>query len=66
MENSIRHDVFTIVERGDKSFWIKVGSAFVNKDLSYTVLLDALPLNGKLQIRPAQPRDEAGPARREA
>lgn len=36
-----------------KSFWTKVGSAFANKDGSINVYLNALPINGKLQIREA-------------
>jgi hypothetical protein len=43
--------VFTITERDGKSFWIKIGAAFTNRDGSETVLLDALPVNAKLQIR---------------
>lgn len=52
-------EVFTVVERseGKKSFWVRIGSAFKNKDGSLTVLLDALPTNGKLQIR--EPREFA-------
>ena len=30
-----------------KARWIRIGIAFQNKDLSYNVLLDALPVNGK-------------------
>ena len=46
-------DVFTIVEKEgwDKSLWLRVGSAFENRDGSTTILLDALPVNGKLQVR---------------
>ncbi len=46
-------DVFTIVEKEgvEKSFWIKVGACFLNRDGSFNVYLDALPINGKLQIR---------------
>jgi hypothetical protein len=47
---AVRH-VFTVVDRGGKSFWIRIGAAFGNYDGSETVLLDALPLNGKMQIR---------------
>lgn len=39
-----------------KSFWKHVGRAFWNRDGSINVLLDALPLHGKLQIR--KPREE--------
>ncbi len=47
---AVRH-VFTVVDRGGKSFWIRIGAAFGNYDGSETVLLDALPINGKMQIR---------------
>ncbi len=47
---AVRH-VFTVVERSGKSFWVRIGAAFGNYDGSETVLLDALPLNGKMQIR---------------
>ena len=48
-------DVFAIVETKsegrDRTRWIRVGVAFDNKDGSVNVLLDALPLAGRLQIR---------------
>lgn len=48
-------DVFHIVEKeGQKSTWIKVGVAFVNKDSSLNVYLDSIPLSGKLQVRDRQ------------
>jgi hypothetical protein len=48
-----RKDVFVIVDKGEnrKSFWHKIGVAFVNKDGSLSVHLDSLPMTGKLQIR---------------
>lgn len=52
-KKSVRH-VFTIAERNGKSFWIKIGAAFSNQDGSDTVLLDALPVNGRMQIRQVQ------------
>jgi hypothetical protein len=45
--------VFAIAERNGKSYWIKIGAAFTNQDGSETVLLDALPVTGRLQIRSA-------------
>jgi len=42
-----------------KAFWKHVGRAFWNRDGSINVLLDALPLTGKLQIR--KPKEEAAP-----
>ena len=48
-------DVFTINERAqgeDKtSHWTRVGIGFVNRDNSINVVLDAIPVNGRLQIR---------------
>jgi hypothetical protein len=54
MEKKIAKDVFTIVENKDdskKNMWIKIGAAFVNKDGSTNVILNALPISGKCQIR---------------
>lgn len=56
-----RLNVFTAIEReGGKSDWfVKVGSAWINRDKSINVVLDALPVNGRLHIReqPAQSED---------
>ena len=59
-------DVYAIyetkTETRERSRWVRVGVAFENRDGSLNVLLDALPLTGRLQIR-----DRAdGEARREA
>lgn len=54
-------EVFCIVEgKDDKSFWTKIGTAFENKDGSLSVLLNCLPLNGKLHIREKKAKDENG------
>ena len=50
-ENSTPLAVFAITERGDKTYWNRVGVAFVNRDRSITVQLEAFPVSGKLQIR---------------
>ena len=48
--------VYTIVDRGDekKDLWLRIGTAFVNKDGSLNVVLNALPIDGKLHIREEQ------------
>ena len=56
-----RLDVFTIVERAqkgnassddsEKKYWVKIGAAFVNRDDSLNVYLDAVPVNGMLHLR---------------
>ncbi len=43
--------VFTIVEQDEKALWRRVGSGFVNRDGSYNLYLDALPVNGRLHMR---------------
>lgn len=56
-------DVFTITEKEgwEKGVWRKIGTAFQNKDGSLTILLDALPVNGKLHIRERRNKgDEKG------
>lgn len=45
--------VFAIAQRNGKSYWIRIGAAFLNQDGSETVLLDALPVTGRMQIRSA-------------
>jgi hypothetical protein len=50
---------YTVVERNKdgRKFWVRVGAAFVNRDGSLNVRLDAMPVNGELQIRDYQPRE---------
>jgi len=38
-------------EYHEKPVWIRLGTAFVNRDGSLNVYLDAFPKNGKLHIR---------------
>ena len=47
-------DVFAIFETKDgrdRSRWVRVGVAFDNRDGSLNLLLDAVPLSGRLQVR---------------
>ena len=64
-----RFDVlqFTPYDGGDKSRTTRIGSAFVNKDGSINILLDALPaidrndrgdLRCTVQLREPKPRDD--------
>ncbi|MCY1024063.1 hypothetical protein [Pyxidicoccus sp. MSG2] len=62
LEKGTRLNVFSARERNGRTYWTKAGSAFVNKDGSINVLLDVLPLDGKLQLRTADAKDEAGDA----
>lgn len=40
-----------------KAFWNQIGVAFVNRDGSINVKLDAVPVDGKLQLRERQEND---------
>ena len=47
-------DVYAIYENKNhngQARWVRVGVAFENRDGSVNVLLDAIPLSGRLQIR---------------
>jgi hypothetical protein len=53
--------VYAIVARGPKKHWLRIGMAFVNRDGSLNVRLDAVPLTGQLHIREPS-RSERGEA----
>ncbi|MBL7685265.1 MAG: hypothetical protein JNK65_04430 [Deltaproteobacteria bacterium] len=50
-------EVYIITEKAglddgpSKSVWTKIGVAHVNRDQSLNVILDAIPMNGRLHIR---------------
>ena len=52
-----RKKVLCPLERNGKTFWMRIGSAYINKDGSTNVYLDALPAEKKLQIRDLDERD---------
>ena len=65
-DNRRARPVYAIVPRSDgRDHWMRVGSAFANRDGSETILLDAVPLGGKLQVRSYELRD-AAPTKHEA
>ncbi len=59
MDQEKKKAVYTIIEKDNaptsngrrKGFWVRIGAAFVNHDGSFTVKLDALPVNGTLHVR---------------
>lgn len=58
MDQSKVKVVYVITERGGKNYWNRIGVAFVNHDGSLNVKLEAMPVNGELQIRDYVARDE--------
>jgi hypothetical protein len=57
--------VYTIVERerDGRKFWVRIGTAFRNRDGSVNAILDAVPTNGTLHIRPFRAAGADGVAR---
>jgi len=47
------HTCFTVRDRGEdrKPYWVAIGSAWTNKDGSFNLRLDALPVDGKITVR---------------
>lgn len=48
---------YSISQRNGKSFWTRIGVAFVNRDGSINVKLECLPINGEIQLRDQSARD---------
>jgi len=63
MESNQMKTVYTVVSREGKSFWIKLGVGFTNRDGSLNLKLDGYPANGTLQVRDYEPNRDAHPRR---
>ena len=50
-ENKRKKVLSPVVGKDNKTYWVRMGTGFVNHDNSINVYLDGLPTNGKLQIR---------------
>ena len=61
MDHSKMKIAYVITTRNSRSFWNRVGVAFVNSDGSINVKLEAVPVSGELQIRDYVPREETTP-----
>lgn len=58
--------VISAVEKDGKTkFWMRLGTAFLNRDNSINVYLDAVPRSMQLQIREFDERDRRGNADRD-
>lgn len=58
MEASRVKIVYNINERDGRTFWNRIGVAFVNRDGSMNVRLDSLPVNGEMHVRDYVPRED--------
>jgi hypothetical protein len=65
MDDNDWMDVFTVVPgHGSKpDFWLKVGRMFKHKngDGGYNIILNALPLDSKLIVKPRRKRTDGEP-----
>jgi hypothetical protein len=54
---------FTVIKReGQNDFWAPIGAAFPHGDrLGFNILLQALPIDGKVVLRPAKEKQSAEP-----
>jgi hypothetical protein len=61
--NKNMKSVYTVIDRGQgKSIWVRVGVGFTNRDGSLNLRLDAIPVNGTLQVREWEPGDRRSDA----
>jgi hypothetical protein len=59
MPKTIHRVAYTVNGEGENSRWRAIGVTFENKDGSETVLLDALPANGKLVLQLPKKKEDA-------
>jgi hypothetical protein len=58
MEGTKMKILWMLTERGDRTYWTRIGVGYVNRDGSVNLTLDALPLaSNKLQLRDYTARD---------
>ncbi len=61
------YQAYTVVKReGQDDYWLNIGVAFMHQDGDgYNVMLQALPINGKIVLRPPKAQSDE-PAERPA
>ena len=62
------YQAYTVVKReGQDDFWLNIGAAFMHQDGDgYNILLQALPINGKIVLRPPKAQSDEPPVERPA
>ncbi len=58
MDQSKMKIAYVVTQRGTNKYWTRVGVAFVNRDGSFNVKLDAVPVNGEIHVRDYVPRED--------
>jgi hypothetical protein len=59
------YQAYTVVKReGQDDFWLNIGAAFMHQDgEGFNVVLQALPINGKIVLRPPKADTKDDPER---
>jgi hypothetical protein len=59
------YQAYTVVKReGQDDFWLNIGAAFMHQDgEGFNIVLQALPINGKIVLRPPKAQAEEPPAK---
>jgi hypothetical protein len=58
MDQSKMKIAYVVTQRGANKYWTRVGAAFVNRDGSINVKLEAIPVSGEIHVRDYVPREE--------
>jgi len=64
MDQSKMKIAYVVTQRGTNKYWTRIGVAFVNRDGSINVKLEAVPVNGEIHVRDygaREDREEGGP-----
>jgi hypothetical protein len=59
MDQSKMKIAYVVTQRGTQKYWTRIGVAFVNRDGSINVKLEAVPVSGEIHVRDYVPRDES-------
>lgn len=54
---SARKEIFGIVERNESSFWTRIGVAFENRDGSWFLKFDYIPIRPEIKLQLREPRE---------
>ena len=54
------YQAYTVIKReGQDDYWLNIGAAFAHQDGDgFNVMLQALPINGKIVLRPPKDKSE--------
>ena len=59
-EGRSHRELWGVVNRTERGFWTRIGTAFENRDGSWSLLFDYLPLSAETRIQVREPREREG------